>query len=146
MLEVLHLGNVSGNLVGGQGVPGLVEQSRPQVLGGGIALTEGALAAQLLGEVGGHGLAGVHVARIGGHHLRVKRPLLVDLAGELDDVAGHGRSGCRGVAGLGEQGMQSMAELMEARNDLIPGQQGRTGGRLLDIATVDDDRLAAGER
>ena len=76
----------------------------------------------------------------------MKRPLLVDLAGELDDVAGHGRSGGRGVASLGEQGVQSVPELVEARNDLIPGQQDPAGGGLLDIATVDDDRLAAGER
>ena len=146
VLEVLHLGNFSGNLVGGQGVPGLVEQGGSQVLGGGVALAEGALAAQLLGEVGGHGLAGVHVARVGGQHLGVKRPLLVDLAGELDDVAGHGRSGGRGVAGLGEQGVQSVPELVEARDDLVPRQQDRAGGGLLDVAAVDDDRLAAGER
>ena len=146
VLEVLHLGNVPGDLVGGQSVPGLVEQGRSQVLGGGVALTEGALAAQLLGELGGHGLPGIHVARIGGQHLGVKRPLLVELAGELDDVAGHGRSGGRRVAGLGEQGVQSVPELVEARDDLVPRQQDRAGGGLLDVAAVDDDRLAAGER
>ena len=91
MLELLDLADVPRDLVRGECVPGLVEQSRSQVLRGGVTLSEGALAAQLLGQLCGQRLAGVHVACVAGQHLGVKGPFLVELAGELDDVPRHGR-------------------------------------------------------
>ena len=138
-LKDLHLGDVVGDLVGGQGVPGLVQEGRTQVLGGGVALSEAALAAQAGGELLGHGLTGVHVHRVAGQDLGVQGPGLVDLAGELHHVIGHVGPRGAGVVGVGQQGVQGVAELVEAGNDLVPGQEGRPAFlRYRHVGAVDD--------
>ena len=79
------------------------------------------------------------MAGVGGQDLGVERPLLVDLAGELDDVAGHGGARGAGPPGVGQQAVQGMTELVEAGDDLVPGQQRRSVCGLVDIDAVDDD-------
>ena len=53
----------------------------------------------------------------------VPRPQLVDLRGELHEVAGNRGSGSRWVPDLGEQAVEGVTELVEHRDHVVPGQQ-----------------------
>ncbi|KAG0739165.1 hypothetical protein G6F24_017416 [Rhizopus arrhizus] len=74
-------------------VPGQVQQRGRQVLGGRIALGEAACLEDLVDQFLRHRLAGLVVLGVVGEHLRVQRPVLVELRRELDEVArAHGRT------------------------------------------------------
>src|SRR5690606_17427707 len=102
-VELLDRVRVRRYLLRRQLVPRLVEQGGAEVLRGGEALPVLGRAEQRLAQLLGQRLTGAVVARIAREHLRVARPHLVDLGGELDEVAGHRGPGQGGVPHGGEQ-------------------------------------------
>ena len=80
------------------------------------------------------------VDRVVGQNLGPEHPHLVDLAGELDEVAVGVRARELRVGHAGEQPVQRVAELVEERVDLVVGEQGRLArGRLGHVEVVGDD-------
>src|SRR5690606_35723995 len=75
-----------------QRVPAQVQHRRGQVLERLEALAEALRVPQRLDDLGIQRLTGLPVAGVAGHHLRVQGPHLELLRGELDVVAGDGRT------------------------------------------------------
>ena len=75
---------------------------------------------------------------------RVCRPVLVELRGELDEVARDAGSGEAGIFAVGEHAVQGVAELVEHRGDVVEAdQRGLAGGGLRQIGDVVDDGQCA---
>ena len=75
---------------------------------------------------------------------RILRPVLIELRGELDEVARGRSSGEAGVLGVGEHAVQGVSELVEHGANVVGGEQrGLARRRLGEVADVDDDRLGA---
>ena len=89
-------------------------------------------------------LAGLEVHGVVGEHLRPQHPHLVDLAGELDEVAEHVRARELRVGHPREEPVQRVPELVEERVDLVVGEQRRlAGGGLRHVEVVGDDDRGA---
>ena len=133
-LQFLHGG---GQLLQDGGVPGLVQQHRGHQFQGVVPLARGPGGPQPRHQSGRQRLTGFVMDREPGDQGLVPRPQLVDLRGELYEVAGNRGSGARWVPDLGEQAVEGMAELVEHRDHVVPGQQaGRTLGGAGEIAGV----------
>src|SRR5699024_3451236 len=87
-----------GGLVLSQLVPGQVHHAGGDVLGGGKALAPLRLLLDGGDQLGGQHLTGIHVLGVVGQNLRLEGPVLVDLGGELHEVARHGGAGQARVA------------------------------------------------
>lgn len=73
-----------------------------------------------------------------GQHLGPVRPYLVDLRGELHEIARHFETGQQRIADVGEQAVQRVPELVEQRGDFTPGHEHRLALRGLgDVQVVD---------
>ena len=106
-------------------MPGLVEQGGGEVLAGLEPLVERGGCLQLVDELLRHRLARLVMLGVVGEHLGPQHPHLVDLAGELDEVAEHVGSGELRVGHLREQAVKGVPELVEERVDLVVGEQCR---------------------
>ena len=85
-------------------------------------------------------LAGLVVHGVVREDLGPQHPHLVDLAGELDEVAEHVGAGELRVGDPGEEPVQRVPELVEERVDLVVAEQRRlAGGRLRHVEVVHDD-------
>ena len=81
-----------------------------------------------------HRLAGLVVLGVVGEHLRVERPVLVELRRELDEVARRVGAGERRILHVREHAVQRVAELVEHRGHVVEAEQRRlAGGRLGEV-------------
>ena len=127
-------------------VPRLVEPGRGEVLARLEALVERLRGAQPLDDVRRKRLAGLDVLGVVVEDLGPHDPHLVHLAGELDEVAEHGRAGEVRVRHGGEEPVQRVPELVEEGRHLVERQQRRlTRRRLGDVEVVHDDRVGAAQ-
>ena len=83
------------------------------VFGGGEALAKLGGLGDGIEKLVGDDLTGVHVARVVFHQRRIECPVFVDLRGEFHPVTRNVGAGEGGVADVGKQAMQSVAELVE---------------------------------
>ncbi len=82
--------------------------------------------------------------RVVGEDRRVGAPVLVELRGELDEVAGYGGSGQRWILRGGEEAVEGVAELVEEGGDVVEGQErGLAFCGLRDVRDVVDDGQGA---
>ena len=96
-------------------------------------------------QVVGQRLAGLVVLGEGLQHAGVPDPVLEHLRGQLDEVQGGRGAGERAVVHLGEQVVQSVAELVEERLDvLVHHERGLVGRRRREVADHRDHRLLHG--
>src|ERR1700734_1605162 len=78
--------------------------------------------------------------RVVGEDCGVGGPVLVELRGEFDEVAGDGRAGEGWVLGVGEEAVEGVAELVEEGDDVIEGEErGLACGGGWDVRDVVDD-------
>ena len=85
--------------------------------------------------------------RVVGEDGRLERPMLVELRGELYEVARHAGAREGRVLHVGEHAVQRVAELVEHRGDVGDADQRRlAGGRLGEVCHVEDHRLGSNER
>ncbi len=83
----------------------------------------------------GHGMTGEALQHLGAH-----QPVLVDLAGELDEVARHAGARDRRVGHVRQHRVQRVAELVEQRAGVVHRQQvGLARPALGEIHDVEDD-------
>ena len=83
-----------------------------------------------LAELAGRGQS---LHPLGGQHPTGRpRPVLVDLAGELHEVARGVRARARRVPAVGEQAVQRVPELVEHGDDVVPRDR-RRGGRVVAV-------------
>ena len=130
--------------VGAQRVPVHVEQRGRDQLGHVVALVEVAGLLDLVDQRLRHRLAGLVVLGVVGEHLRIGRPVLVELRRELDEVARRVGARQRRVLLVGEHAVQRVAELVEHGDHVVERQQRRlAGGRLGEVGDVVDHRLGA---
>ena len=136
--------DVGGGLVGGERVPRLVEPRSPRGTRSCAKPWLNASDAWSFSTTSrGERLAGVDVAGVRVEDLGPVDPHLVDLAGELDEVAEDVRAREVRVGDRREQAVQGVAELVEERRDLVEREERRHAGRGLGhVEVVDDDRLA----
>ncbi len=81
------------------------------------------------------------MARVVAQNLRHLQPVLVELRGQFDEIARHRRAGEQRISDVRQHAVQRMAELVEQRAGVVEGEQRRlAGGRLSEIADVEDDR------
>ena len=80
-------------------------------------------------------------------HLRPRQPVLVELGGQLDEVARTLVPETRRVGDVGQEPVQAVAELVEQRARVVEDEQRRLARRALgEVHDVDDDRRdVAGE-
>ena len=117
-----------------------IEQRGCQQLGVDESLAEGAGGFDFGYEAVGDGLAGLVVAGVFLHHLRVAAPVLHHLAGHLDEVAGHVGAAQRTVVALAQYAVQAVAELVEECLALVEVEQrGFVFGGLGEVADHRDD-------
>ena len=111
------------------------------------ALVEGARRKHALEHRLRHWLAGAVVDREAAQQLRLLKPVLEELRGELDEIGRDVRSGDGAVGHVREEPMQAVAELVEERPRVLEAEQGRrTIAALGEVHHVDDDRTdVAGE-
>ena len=83
-----------------------VDQRRGGVFDGRPALIEPARFEELVDERIGHRLAGFIVEREAAQHLRLQDPMLEDLRGELDEIAGDMGSGNARIDDVGQHAVQ----------------------------------------
>ena len=77
----------------------------------------------------GHGGARFVVPRIVIEHGRIKRPVLIELRRELDEIPRGSGSGEARIAGVGEHPVQRVAELMKHRRHIVKADQSRLARR-----------------
>src|SRR5665647_2377022 len=108
LLELGHLRDVVGHLVGCQLVPRLVEERRGQVLRRGEPFVELPRRQQGLHPRRGHRLAGAVVHDVPGQHRRLPCPHLVHLGRELHEVARDLGAGLGREADVRQQAVQGV--------------------------------------
>src|SRR6185437_15169247 len=101
--------------------------------GEGISLIEGGGFLDLRDEVGGHWFAGLVVFRVMLHDLWVRCPVLIELRGELDEVARSLGAAEARILRVGKDSVKSVAEFVEHGGYVVEGEKrGFTGGGLLE--------------
>src|SRR5580698_9778046 len=113
---------------GRQHVPLHVELGCGEELRHVIALVEVLCPLDLRSELRRHDGAGLIVARVMLEDRRVSGPVLVELRGKLDEISRRRGPGNARVFGVGEHPMQSMAELVEHRDDIVEADERRLPG------------------
>lgn len=132
--------------IGTQLVPGLVKQCGGEVFDRAVALVEGARLDDLVDQRLRHRLARLVMLGVVGEHLRIKRPVLVELRGELDEVTRGAGAGNARILHVREHAMQGVAELVEHGGHVIEAEQrGLALGRLGVVADIEHHRLGAGQ-
>src|SRR5208283_2622856 len=95
-------------------------------------------------QFSGHGRARLVVLRVVIENCRVECPMLVELRGELYEVAGHLRAGKTRIHGVCEHAMQSMAEFVEHGGYIAEADEGGLAGAGLgEIGDVEYHRYQA---
>ena len=127
-------------------MPCHVEQGRAQVFGRGETLVERSRALQLLDQILRHRRSGLIVLRIVRENRRLQSPVLVELRGEFDEVARHGRTADRWVLHVREHTVQCMAELVKHRRHVSEREErGLACSRLCEVLRIRDHRFRAEE-
>ena len=122
-------------------MPVHVDERAGEHLGEVVALVEVFAATNGVREVRGHKFASDVVFGVVAEDVGVRGPILVELRGELDEVARDGGAGQAGVVGGREQTMQCVAELVEEGDDLVEGKEGGAAcDGLRNVGDVVDDR------
>ena len=106
-----------------------IDQRAGGVFDRGEALVEGARRQQAVEQRFRHRLAGRGVARIFLQNLRHLQPVLVELRGQLDEIARHRGAGEQRIGDVRQQAVQRVAEFVEQRAGVVEGQQRRLAGR-----------------
>ena len=120
-----------------------VELGGAEHLGERVALVERFGLPDLVDQRLRHRRAGLVVHRVVREHLRVERPVLVELRGKLDEVARDVGARQRRVLLVGEQAVQRVAELVEHRRHVVEAdERGLARRRLREVGDVVDDRPA----
>ncbi|MBG9885503.1 hypothetical protein ABE10_02645 [Bacillus toyonensis] len=137
-LESLHVIDLASRC---DGVQGLVEPCRREILAREETLVERLGLPQPIDDVGGQGNVRLVVSCVGGQDLWPEEPHLVHLAGELHEVPEHPRAGEVRIGHGGEQSVQGVTELVEEGGDLVEREERRFAlAGPGDIEVVDDDR------
>ena len=112
-----------GHILRCQHVPGHIETGGGQVLAQGVGRLEVDALQHPLLQVGWHRLSRLAMAGIVVEYLRYRGERLVELRGHLHEVAGHRGAAQTVVLAVGEHPVEGVAELVEERGHLVPGQQ-----------------------
>src|ERR1700677_1278236 len=118
-----------------------VNQRRGCVFDGRPALIEPARGEKLVDERLGHRFAGFIVEREAAQHLRLLNPVLKNLRGKLDKVAGDVGSGNTGIDDVGQHAVQGVTEFMEQSARVVDAQKtGLAVAAPSEVHHIDDDR------
>ena len=125
---------------GRQRVPLHIELRGGQQFGEVVALVEGFRLLDFGHELRGHGCAGLVVLGVMIEHGGIAGPVLVELRWEFDEIVGHVGAGQAWIFGIGEHGVQRMAEFVEDCGYIIEAEQrGLAGCGLAEIRNVIND-------
>ena len=117
-----------------------VDQRRGCVFDRRPALIEPARFEELVDDRVGHRLAGLIVEREASQHFWLQDPMLEDLGGKLDEVAGDMGAGDTRIDDVRQHAVQAMAEFMKERTRVVDAQKTCLAiAALGEVHHVDDD-------